>query len=175
MTSPFLGEIRMLSFGFAPKGYALCNGQLLPINQNQAMFSLLGTVYGGDGRVNFGLPNLQGKVPIMFGSGHTLGEQGGEYAHSLSISEMATHIHVMQGTAANANAALPGTGNSVAQGHATGTGQPQVSIFGAGSADRAFAANALGSVGGSQPHNNQQPVIVLAFCIALQGIFPSQT
>src|SRR5438552_6213447 len=95
MAEPFLSEIRIMSFGFPPKGWALCNGQLLPINQNQALFSLLGTTYGGDGRVNFGLPDLQGRVPIHMGSGHTLGERGGEQAHTLSISEISTHTHVV--------------------------------------------------------------------------------
>src|SRR5438552_1783648 len=96
MAEPFLSEIRMMSFSFPPKGWALCDGQLLPINQNQALFSLLGTTYGGDGRVNFGLPNLQGRIPIHMGSGHTLGERGGEQAHTLSISELPTHTHTLQ-------------------------------------------------------------------------------
>ena len=95
MAEPFLAEIRIMSFGFPPKGWALCNGQLLPINQNQALFSLLGTTYGGDGRVNFALPDLQGRVPIHVGSGHTLGERGGEQAHTLSISELPTHTHAV--------------------------------------------------------------------------------
>src|SRR4029077_21245513 len=99
MAEPFLAEIRIMSFGFAPKGWALCNGQLLPINQNQALFSLLGTTFGGDGRVNFGLPNLQGNVPIHMGNGHTLGERGGEQSHTLSISELPQHVHVAKGTA----------------------------------------------------------------------------
>src|SRR5881296_1373616 len=94
MAEPFLSEIRIFSFNFAPKGWALCNGQLLPINQNQALFSLLGTTYGGDGRVNFGLPDLRSRVPIHMGSGHTLGERGGEQAHTLSIAELPTHTHV---------------------------------------------------------------------------------
>src|SRR5437764_12014575 len=95
MAEPFLAEIRIMSFGFAPQGWALCDGQLLPINQNQALFSLLGTTFGGDGRVNFALPNLQGRAPMHVGAGHTLGERGGEQAHTLSISEIPTHTHVM--------------------------------------------------------------------------------
>src|SRR5947208_12955548 len=95
MSEPFLSEIRIMSFVFPPMGWALCDGQLLPINQNQALFSLLGTTYGGDGRVNFALPNLQGRVPIHIGSGHTLGERGGEQAHTLSISEIPTHTHAV--------------------------------------------------------------------------------
>ncbi len=173
--APFLGEIKIMAFNFPPKGWAFCNGQLLPINQNQAVFSLLGTVYGGDGRVNFGLPNLQGKVPISFGNGIVQGQTAGEYAHTVTISELPTHTHGMLGTAATANAALPGPGVSLAQGHATGTGQPAVTTFGTGNSDRAFAANAITNTGGSQPHNNTQPLLVLNFCIALQGIFPSQT
>ncbi|MEK7829637.1 MAG: tail fiber protein, partial [Acidobacteriota bacterium] len=102
MAEPFLSEIRIMSFGFAPKGWALCNGQLLPINQNQALFSLLGTTYGGNGQTNFALPNLQGNTPIHVGSGHTLGERGGQQAHTLSIAELPTHTHVMNGSSANA-------------------------------------------------------------------------
>src|SRR5215208_4499801 len=95
MAEPFLSEIRIMSFNFAPKGWALCNGQLLPINQNQALFSLLGTTFGGDGRVNFALPDLRGRTPIHTGNGHTLGERGGEQAHTVSISELPTHSHVV--------------------------------------------------------------------------------
>src|ERR1043165_5239625 len=106
MAEPFLSEIRIMSFGFPPKGWALCNGQLLPINQNQALFSLLGTTYGGDGRVNFGLPDLRGRVPIHMGSGHTLGERGGEQSHTISIAELPTHTH-----AAFGNNTLAATGD----------------------------------------------------------------
>src|SRR3954464_14770508 len=98
MAEPFLSEIRIMSFVFAPKGWALCNGQLMPINQNQALFSLLGTTFGGDGRVNFGLPDLRARVPVHVGSGHTLGERGGEPAHTLSIAELPTHTHVLNGS-----------------------------------------------------------------------------
>src|SRR3954463_13878621 len=111
MAEPFLGEIRMMSFDFPPKGWALCNGQLLPINQNQALFSLLGTTYGGDGRVNFALPDLRARVPIHASNGHTLGERGGEQAHTLSISEMPTHTHVLNASSLNADTALPRTAN----------------------------------------------------------------
>src|SRR3954464_10283943 len=112
MAEPFLSEVRIMSFVFPPKGWALCDGQLLPINQNQALFSLLGTTFGGDGRVNFGLPDLRGRAPIHVGSGHTLGERGGEQAHTLSISEIPTHTHVAQasttaGNQASAANALP--------------------------------------------------------------------
>src|SRR5215813_499588 len=107
MAEPFLSEIRIMSFGFPPKGWALCDGQLLPINQNQALFSLLGTTYGGDGRVNFGLPNLQGRAPIHVGSGYTLGERGGEQGHTLSIAELPTHTHTLNGSTAQAPSVPP--------------------------------------------------------------------
>src|SRR3954468_8113747 len=108
MSEPFLSEIRLMSFGFAPQGWALCDGQLLPINQQQALFSLLGTTYGGDGRVNFGLPDLRGRVPIHVGQGHTLGERGGEQAHTLSIAELPMHTHVLQASSSDGNVPVPG-------------------------------------------------------------------
>jgi microcystin-dependent protein len=166
MAEPFLSEIRIMSFGFPPKGWALCDGQLLPINQNQALFSLLGTTYGGDGRVNFGLPNLQGRTPIHMGSGHTLGERGGEQGHTLSISEIPTHVHVV-----NASSATTG-------GNANGTGRVlggSNNVYHSPSALTSMSAQSLANVGGSQAHLNMQPFLVLNFSIALQGIFPSQT
>jgi microcystin-dependent protein len=165
MAEPFLSEIRIMSFGFPPKGWALCNGQLLPINQNQALFSLLGTTYGGDGRVNFGLPNLQGNAPIHMGGGHTLGELGGEQAHTLSISEIPTHVHTLNG------ANNPADTNTAAA--TTYLGQ-QAATYTAASNLTAMAPSEIGSVGGSQAHLNMQPFLTLSFCIALQGIFPSQ-
>src|SRR6476659_5080964 len=111
MAEPFLSEIRIMSFGFAPQGWAMCNGQLIPINQNQALFSLLGTTYGGDGRVNFALPDLRSRVPIHVGSGHTLGAKGGEQAHKLSISELPTHVHVAEGN--NSAATQPDPTNAL--------------------------------------------------------------
>src|ERR1700724_1274651 len=146
MSEPFLSEIKIMSFGFPPKGWALCNGQLLPINQNQALFSLLGTTYGGDGRVNFGLPNLQGMTAMHMGNSHTLGERGGEQAHTLSISEIPTHVHTAQASLETTNNLFDPPANNI-----------------------------LASVGGSQAHLNMQPFLTLSFCIALQGIFPSQT
>src|SRR6266849_4362786 len=113
MAEPFLAEIRLMSFNFPPKGWAFCDGQLLPINQNQPLFSLLGTTYGGDGRVNFGLPNLDGRTPMHMGNGHTLGERGGEQSHTLSIAEIPTHAHVFNGTTANASTPVA-TGNLLA-------------------------------------------------------------
>ena len=166
MAEPFLSEIRIMSFGFPPKGWALCNGQLLPINQNQALFSLLGTTYGGDGRVNFGLPNLQGRTPIHMGSGHTLGERGGEQGHTLSISEIPTHVHSAMATSANGSVIIP-TGNLLAGGTPQRYHAPDANLTALNSAT-------LANVGGSQAHLNMQPFLVLNFCIALQGIFPSQ-
>ncbi|GGK85759.1 phage tail protein [Deinococcus radiotolerans] len=166
MAEPFLGEIRLMSFVFAPKGWAPCNGQLLPINQNQALFSLLGTTYGGDGRVNFALPDYRGRVPIHQGAGHLPGERGGEQAHTLSVSEMPTHMHTLTGLSAPAT--LPNTtGNFLA----TATGE----IYGDVGAAVALGASTVSTAGGSQPHSNMQPYLTLSFCIALQGIFPSQT
>jgi microcystin-dependent protein len=159
-----LSEIRIMSFEFAPKGWALCNGQLLPINQNQALFSLLGTTFGGDGRVNFALPDLRGRTPLHVGSGHTLGERGGEQAHTLSIAELPTHTHVLNGTSNNGTALVPG-GNLLAK-------EPNFFYH---SPDNLVATNpgSVANVGGSQAHLNMQPFLTLSFCIALQGIFPS--
>jgi microcystin-dependent protein len=167
MAEPFLSEIRMMSFGFPPKGWALCDGQLLPINQNQALFSLLGTTYGGDGRVNFGLPDLRSRTPIHMGSGHTLGERGGEQAHTLSISEIATHTHVANGTTATGDTPVP-TGNLFAD-------DPIGIEYGAASNLTSVLPADVTNVGGGQAHLNMQPFLVISFCIALQGIFPSQT
>src|SRR5712692_1828489 len=166
MTEPFLSEIRIFSFGFAPKGWALCNGQLLPINQNQALFSLLGTTYGGDGRVNFGLPDLQSRVPIHMGAGHTLGERGGEQAHTLSISEIPTHTHVINAT--NNPASTNAPANNTVLGAVANT-------YAAAANLTSLSPSEIGNVGGSQAHLNMQPFLILNFSIALQGIFPSQT
>jgi microcystin-dependent protein len=166
MAEPFLSEIRLMSFVFAPKGWALCNGQLLPINQNQALFSLLGTTFGGDGRVNFALPDLRGRTPIHVGSGHTLGERGGEQAHTLSISELPQHTHVVNATQNSATDGTPSSSLVLAQSTAA-------NLYGPATALQAMAAGAVSNVGGSQAHLNMQPFLTLSFCIALQGIFPS--
>lgn len=168
MAEPFLSEIRIMSFVFAPKGWALCDGQLLPINQNQALFSLLGTTFGGDGRVNFALPDLRGRTPIHVGSGHTLGERAGEQAHTLSIAEMPQHVHVAYGTNNNATQANPG-GNTSTLGYARAGNQ----MYGDPTQPVAMAPQMVGNVGGSQAHSNMQPYLTISFCIALQGIFPS--
>jgi len=168
MAEPFLSEIRIMSFVFAPKGWALCNGQLLPINQNQGLFSLLGTTFGGDGRVNFGLPDLRERVPIHVGQGHTLGERGGEQAHTLSIAELPTHAHVLQATSIPATTSTPTASLMLAQSTAS-------QLYGPPSNLTAMSPAAVSNVGGSQAHLNMQPFLVLSFCIALQGIFPSPT
>jgi microcystin-dependent protein len=164
VAEPFLSEIRLMSFVFPPKGWALCNGQLLAINQNQALFSLLGTTYGGDGRVNFALPDLRARVPIHVGSGHTLGERGGEQAHTLSIAELPTHTHqVRVSSAATAGVANPTNNYLGGANNAYRTGSP----------DTTMRPDTVVNAGGSQAHLNMQPFLTLSFCIALQGIFPS--
>jgi len=163
MSEPFLSEIRIMSFVFAPKGWALCNGQLLPINQNQALFSLLGTTFGGDGRVNFALPDLRGRTPIHVGSSHTLGERGGEQAHTLSIAELPTHTHVLQGSGTNAATNSP---NGAVLANSTGVYHAPTSLI-------SLSPTSETNTGGSQAHLNMEPFLTLSFCIALQGIFPS--
>ncbi|HEY1604438.1 MAG TPA: tail fiber protein [Allosphingosinicella sp.] len=181
MSTPFLSEIKIMSFSFAPKGWALCNGQLLPINQNQALFSLLGTTYGGDGRVNFALPDLRGRIPMSTGGGHTLGERGGQEAHTVIQSEMPAHVHPLQvdaTTAPASNVVTPSAGNSLGQtvGHPSSGADFPVDIFDVSSNNAvAMAPQCVGNTGGSQAHENRQPFLTLNFCIALQGIFPSQT
>lgn len=166
MAEPFLSEIRIMSFVFPPKGWALCNGQLLPINQNQALFSLLGTTFGGDGRVNFALPDLRGRTPIHVGSGHTLGERGGEQAHTLSISELPTHTHTLRGTSSTGTQLIPAT-NLLAVSNLPAYHDASNLV--------AMNAATVANTGGSQAHLNMQPFLVLSFSIALQGIFPSAT
>jgi microcystin-dependent protein len=164
VAEPFLSEIRMMSFDFAPRGWALCNGQLLPINQNQALFSLLGTTFGGDGRTNFALPDLRGRTPMHEGDNHTLGERGGEQAHTVSIAELPTHTHTFNASQTNATTPLAannmfGTSNNA---YAAATNLTSIS------------PGTITNTGGSQAHLNMQPFLTLSFCIALQGIFPSQ-
>jgi len=167
MAEPFLSEIRLMSFAFAPKGWAQCDGQLLPINQNQALFSLLGTTFGGDGRVNFALPDLRGRTPIHVGDGHTLGERAGEQAHTLSIAELPTHTHAVAasstatGGSATPNGNYLGGGNNVYQSADAG-------------ALTSMRPDTVTNTGGSQAHLNMQPFLSLNLCIALEGIFPSR-
>jgi microcystin-dependent protein len=166
MAEPFLSEIRIMSFNFPPKGWALCNGQLLPINQNQALFSLLGTTYGGDGRVTFALPNLRGRVPVHMGAGINLGEVGGQEAHTVTQSELPAHVHFVNCTSSSIVGEDP---TNKVYGRAAGN------AYGSATNLVAMAPQMVSNTGGSQPHENRQPYLVLNFCIALQGIFPSQT
>ncbi len=164
MSEPFLSEIKIVSFNFPPKGWALCNGQLLPINQNQALFALLGTTYGGNGQTNFALPNLRGRVPIHFDASHDLGEAAGSTSVTVNIQQLPTHIHVMQASNTIGNSNF--VGNNVL---AAEPGAPYVP-----SNPNVTVPGCISSVGGSQPHNNMMPYLVLNFIIALQGIFPSR-
>ena len=172
MSEPFLSEIRIMSFNYAPRGWAMCNGQLLPINQNQPLFALLGTTYGGNGQTTFALPDLRGSVPLHEGSGHTLGEKAGEQAHTLTLNELPQHIHdfssntCVQSATANATAGAP-TSNYWANSGRAAYSTGGVSLG-------AMSPQAVSNIGGSQAHTNMQPYLVLNFCIALQGIFPSQ-
>ena len=156
MSTPFIGEVKLISWNFPPKGWAFCNGQLLPINQNQALFSLLGTTYGGDGRVNFALPDLRGRTPVHVGQGIILGQRGGEIAHTLITSEMPAHTHFAVGSSVAADQSIP-TNN-----------------FWATSANETMNPADVSPVGGSQAHDNMSPYLVLNFVIALVGIFPSR-
>jgi len=170
MGEPFLGEIRLMSFTFPPKGWALCNGQLLAIAQNQALFSLLGTYYGGNGITTFALPDLRNRVPIASGQGsglanYSVGQAGGEVAHTLTLNEFVSHSHALKGTRADGNLAAP-SGALPAAG---------IDTYSQAGPDGAMAATVLTPSGGGQPHENRQPFLTLSYVIALQGIFPSQS
>lgn len=167
MSEPFLGEIRVLSFAFAPRNWALCNGQLLPINQNQALFSLLGTTYGGNGQTTFALPDLRGRVPLHVGPENSLGTQAGAEAVTLTAAELPTHFHSFQASADVASVADP-SGATLAKKPRFGA-----DVYAAGAATTPLAPQAIGASGGGQAHSNLQPYTVLNFCIALSGIFPS--
>ena len=173
MSEPYLGEIRLVSFQFAPRGWALCNGQLLAINQNQALFSILGTTYGGNGFNNFALPNLQGAVPMHFAqTGDSLvplGQSNGEELHTLQQTEMPSHSHGLLASGAFMNTSSPGGGVPAAKPR---FGQ---NIYAApGSPLTAMNPQAIPASGGNQPHENRQPYLTLNFVIALTGIFPAR-
>lgn len=166
MAEPFLSEIRIMSFGYAPRSWAMCNGQILPIAQNQALFALLGTTYGGNGQTTFALPDLRGRTPIHVGNSHTLGERGGEPSHQLSISEMPQHIHGVQASKTDGDAPIPT--NFV-------FARTVNNIYGPPTNLTNTVSGTAQNAGGNQPHNNMQPFMTLNFSIALVGIFPSQT
>jgi microcystin-dependent protein len=169
MGTPFLGELRIVSFNYPPVGWALANGQFLPINQNQALFSLFGTMYGGNGQTTLALPNLRGRVPIHVGAGFIQGQAGGEEAHTLTQSELPAHTHIAMGT--NNNATQPGPNpNAGSNAYARAGNQ----MYGTVGNLVAMSPLVVGNVGGSQPHQNQQPYLVLNYIVALQGIFPSR-
>jgi microcystin-dependent protein len=162
--TPYLGEIKIVSFGFAPKGWAQCNGQLMQINQNQALFALFGTMYGGNGQTTFALPDLRTRVPIHMGAGFTQGQKGGETAHTVTMSEMPAHEHFAFGSSANSDTDIP-TGNFL--GAANNVYAPAGNLT-------ILQPSSITNVGGSQAHENEQPYLTLNFCVALLGVFPSR-
>jgi microcystin-dependent protein len=165
MSEPFMSELKWVSFNFAPKGWALCNGQLLPINQNQALFSLLGTTYGGDGRVNFALPDLRGRTPIHMGQGFIEGQNGGEEFHTLTQSELPAHNHSVSASSTVGDSAPPSAKVLAAT--------PAL-IYSPPGNPTTLQPGTISNTGGSQPHENRQPFSVLNCVIALTGIFPSR-
>jgi microcystin-dependent protein len=178
MAQPFLSQIEAFPFNFPPKGWAFCAGQLLPIAQNQALFALLGTTFGGDGRTNFALPDLRGRLANGFGQGlglanYTLGQRGGEETHTLTGTETPLHSHLINAdnNGTTGGTSTPGSGVTLGAGYANEAGSPAVNIY--SSAAPTIAMGSLGSTGG-QPHENRMPFQALNYCIALQGIFPSR-
>ncbi len=170
---PFVAEIRIFPFNFAPKGWAFCDGQILPLSQNTALFSLLGTTYGGDGKSNFALPNMQSNAPMHPGQGpglslHDLGETGGSETVTLLDSEIPAHSHAFMASNADSNAQEPA--QSLLAGGVGG-----ISMYAAPGALTQLNPNVLAPAGGDQPHNNMQPYLTLNFCIALQGVYPPRT
>jgi len=171
MSEPFLAEVRIVGFNFAPRGWAFCDGQILPINQNQSLYSLLGTTYGGDGRTSFALPDLRGRAPIHVGRSnggehHTLGQKSGEETHTLSSNEMPQHTHILEGTNTAGNPASGPSGNVFANAGTDVYNDPQSLT--------PMNSGVVLHTGGSQAHDNMQPYLALNFCIALQGLFPSR-
>jgi microcystin-dependent protein len=166
MSEPFLAEVRLFGFNFAPRGWALCDGQILPINQNQSLYSLLGTTYGGDGRTSFALPDLRGRTPIHVGSGHQQGQKGGEQSHTIGVAEMPAHTHLARCTNEDANKKEPGGNVWAAQ--STGTN------YGTVGPNSSLVSTSISNAGGGQAHENMQPYLAVNFAIALQGLFPSR-
>ncbi|AWK03649.1 phage tail protein [Flavobacterium crocinum] len=166
---PFVAEIRIFSFNFPPRGWAFCNGQLLPLSQQTALFSLLGTTYGGDGKSTFALPDLQGRTPMHPGQGpglslHDLGETGGSETVTLLESEIPYHTHSLMAATSNSQSITP-TNNSL------GRGNP-LRVYSTGASNTDMSATSINPTGGSTPHNNMMPYLTMNFCIALQGIYP---
>lgn len=171
MSEPFLAEVRMVGFNFAPRGWAFCDGQILPINQNQSLFSLLGTTYGGDGRTSFALPDLRGRTPIhvgqsSVGTNHSLGQRSGEETHTLAANEIPQHTHTLRASSAPANSASPAN-NLLAMSNLPEAYREASNLA-------PMAATSTSNVGASQAHENMQPWLAVHFCIALQGLFPSR-
>lgn len=165
MSEPFLAEIRIVAFNFAPRGWALCDGQILPISQNQSLYSLLGTTYGGDGRTTFALPDLRGRTPIHVGDGHLLGNKSGEETHTLSANEIPQHTHPARASTTGGNVPVPND-------NVLASSPNQMYTDPAGLT--AMAGGSVTNAGGGQAHENMQPFLVLNFCIALQGLYPSR-
>ncbi|MCB2154814.1 tail fiber protein [bacterium] len=165
MSEPFLAEIKLVGFNFPPRGWATCDGQILPINQNQSLYSLLGTTYGGDGRTSFGLPDLRGRTPVHVGNGHNLGSKSGEETHTLSASEMPQHSHALNAVSEQ------GTQTAALNNNLAESSLP---IYGTMSNSASMGSGTVANAGGGQAHNNMQPYLALNFCIALQGLFPSR-
>jgi microcystin-dependent protein len=176
MSEAFIGETRIFPFNFAPRGWAMCNGQLLSIQQNQALFALLGTFYGGNGQTNFALPNLQGRVPLHMGQGpglsfRNIGETAGEVAHTLLATEMPQHLHTLRATDAKANLLDP---SNAILAQASTNAYTNTSSAVAGELAASLHGASMAAIGGSQAHSNMQPYLVLNICIALTGLFPSR-
>jgi microcystin-dependent protein len=176
MSTPFLGEIKIISFNFPPKGWTFCNGQLMSIQQNAALFSILGTTFGGNGVQTFALPNLQGRIPMGVGNATTLGQQAGESAHTLTLAETPTHVHLMNANTGAAILNAPATDSVLGQSSGAlhnGT-VLQILMYASNGPVTTLNPGTIGNAGGSQPHDNMSPYLVVNYIIALQGIFPSR-
>jgi microcystin-dependent protein len=171
MGTPYMSEIRIFSFNYAPKGWAMCNGQFLPINQNQALFSLLGTMYGGNGQTTFALPDLRGRVPFHIDNGFTQGQAGGEEFHTVNQNELPSHTHALTGNTAVVGAASNATAATPTNNFWANTGK---NVYSSAAPNASMSAATVTNIGGSQPHENRSPYLTLNYCIALIGTFPSR-